>query len=174
VPKRLNADYHASLNDPARLELGNQIAALDSRFAELLRGLGTDPSDAGIGKLLSKWNRLQRAEQAGNDELVAELRAEIAKGLTVAARLEATWHELYQVTERRRRLVESERKRLLESAEMLTLAQTMMLIERLQDSVIAHVTDRSTLENIAAEFARLIGPITSRPIYAGEVSDSDG
>lgn len=174
VPKRLRPDFDASLNDPDRLELAGQLAALDARFSELMRGLDTDNTDASYTDLPKKWEMMERAQLAGRQEHAMQLYMEIKAGLTLAARLQSTWAEMYDVIERRRKVVESERKRMLESAELLSIGQTMALVDQLQGAVFEIVKDRATLSAIAGAFAKTLGTVPSGRGNAQELAKQSG
>lgn len=157
IPEYLRVDFEMALADTARLELGNQLALLDARFAELVRGLGDEAADPGFRALSQKWDQMERADRAGDPTRAGELFAEIREGVMRAARLEKTWQAIYDLIERRRKLVESERKRLLETSELLTMSQTLGLLTILTDAVFTHVHDTHALDAIWRTFKSLAG-----------------
>lgn len=160
-PKRLRADFDRSINNPQRLELGEAIGGIDARFAELVRALGGENTDVGFVDLAKKWREMERTQLAGQTDQSGQLYAEIKRGVNAAARVESTWRELYRVMEQRRRLVESERKRLVEQAEVITMGQAVQLFTNLQQAVLDNVTDKAALGRIAETFASALGPIIS-------------
>jgi hypothetical protein len=64
----------------------------------------------------------------------------------------AVWQEILDTTEARRKLVESEHKRLVAMQQMITAEQAMVLLARITDTVRKHVSDPSILAAISAEF----------------------
>lgn len=66
------------------------------------------------------------------------------------------WPAVQESIEQRRKLVETERKRLVDLQQMMTAEQAMTLLAAVEAVVRKHVDDRDTLANIAADIARLV------------------
>jgi hypothetical protein len=71
------------------------------------------------------------------------------------AELPLSWPEITTLIEQRRKLVESERKRLVELQQVVTADQAMLLIRAVVASVREHVRDPATLRAITDDLARL-------------------
>ena len=155
LPSRLFAQYRTAANDPELLSLRRDIALLDARILDLLPRV--DTGEAG---------QLWRAAQAA----MAKLRLELAKhdmgGMMLAlAQVErligqgasdyAAWREIGALIEQRRKLCESEQKRVTMVAEVLTTEQAMALLTRVAAVIQRHVTDRQALNAIALELQAL-------------------
>jgi len=100
----------------------------------------------------------ERYQAAQNDQLLLELREEIA---LIDVRLidlltVEDWEQIYEVIEQRRRLVVSENRRLVEAGQMLSVEQAMLMIAALTDIINTHVTDRKLLAAITADVSKLI------------------
>ena len=119
LPLGLVEAYRRSQDDPARLELGAEIALVDARIGELLRGIdqGTEEDDA-------------------------------------------TWRVIAELIDRRRKLVESERRRLVQAEQMISAEQALALLALLVEAVHEHVHDRHALRAIVDEYTRLTGTAT--------------
>lgn len=65
------------------------------------------------------------------------------------------WREIEGLVETRRRLVDSERKRLVDMQQMITSEQAMTLVAAVVDAVKRHVSDRETLQAISTEVSQL-------------------
>ena len=65
------------------------------------------------------------------------------------------WIEIFAAVDQRRRLVESERKRLEQMEQLVTVSEMMVLASALLSSIQTHVTDRRALAAISNDFARL-------------------
>lgn len=107
---------------------------------------------------------LARYEEALADDRLVELRDEIAildLRLTVLVRKVGTaksgevWKELVDLFEQRRKLAESERKRMVEMQQMMTLQQGQAFLAAVVDSIRRNVSDRKALGAISADIARL-------------------
>lgn len=155
LPQRMREAYQEAVDDPQLLEQREQIAILDARLLDLLSRVDTGESGA-------LWQRLQDARI----ELLAAKQGGDATGQVVALNRildlirqghadYRAWGELQTVLEQRKRLIESERKRLVEMQQMVTSQQAMGLISAILESVKRNVTDRAALAAIQTDFIRL-------------------
>lgn len=160
LPERLLGRYHEAAQDTQLLELSHEIALLDSRLADLLTRV--DSGEA--GKLWEKARRLNQdiqksvhGENYGN-LLVASL--ELDRTIGDAMLDHEAWYEIHAVIDQRRKLAESERKRLVEADQMVKADKALTLAMALLSAVKENVTDRGTLTNIQASFNKLLSAET--------------
>lgn len=158
----LSEKYQAARADSHLLELREEIALVDTRLAELIERVG-----AGESKDL--WRTLK----AVNLELNTAIRGKDTTRMATAVRSigeiidQGTdeyqgWLGIFEVIEQRRKLVESERKRLVEMQQVITSERAMLMIAALVDIVRQHVADRSILAAINADVGKLITTDVSR------------
>lgn len=156
LPARLAARYAEAEADPRLLELRDEVALTDARLGDLLSRVDTGESGA-------LWQSLQALRM----EVIACKRAGDSVGQTVAlnALLDTVgqghadyraWAEIGGVIEQRRKLVESERKRLVEMQQTLTVERAMLLIGAISGVIKAHVHDRTTLAAIGRDIESII------------------
>ena len=159
LPSRLAGRYQEAVNDPGLLELNHEIALMDARLTSLLERVET-------GETASLWEDVSRAWA----ELTAAIREQNkVKQQETAVKLDAlirsgqddyeAWHEIQDTIEQRRKLVESERKRLVEAQQHVTTVQAMTLIGNILAIIKNNVTDAKTLQAISAD----VGQLVSRP-----------
>lgn len=156
LPARLAGRYEESSKDGELLALREEVSLVDSRLAELLHRL--DTNEAGHW-----WKELKRIHL---EYLDAERKAEIPLmrfwliewGRVINSGLTdyALWEEIQGILEQRRRLVESERKRLVEMSQVITSERAMLLISALVSVVQDHVTDPKVIAAISADVGKLI------------------
>lgn len=127
LPTRLAERYEAALKDPDLLALRDEIALTDADIARLLAQVEEDEPEHKTKTAREDWQLNQR-------------------------RIRTNIHELI---ENRRRLVETERKRLVDLQQMMTAEQAMTLLAAVEAIVRKHV-DRDTLAHISADIARLV------------------
>ena len=155
LPARLAGRYQEAKTDPDLLAMRDEIALLDARLGDVLGNMDTGESG-------SVWQRLQ----AINADLKAAILTNNGTKATQHARaLSAmidegatdleSWGDVYGLLEQRRRLVESERKRLVEMHQMITTEKAMTLLGVILDTIQTHVTDRAILAAISADFRKL-------------------
>jgi hypothetical protein len=156
LPTRLAGRYKEARADTELLGLREEVSLIDSRLADLLKRV--DTNEAGYW-----WKELQRVyKEYRAAERKAELPAMIASlrewGDIVQSGVNdyAAWNEIQNTLEQRRKLVESERKRLIEMQQVITSERAMLLISALVGIVQNHVTDDRTLKAISADVGKLI------------------
>lgn len=154
IPARLTARYGEALADTTLLELREEVALLDARLSDVLSRVDTGESGA-AWKMVDTAFRLYQTFR-GVDP-VKELRAfaDLETAITTGLADYAAWGEIATIIEQRRRLVESERKRLVEMQQMITTEQAMALLAMVVDTVRRHVPDRAALAAISAELVQL-------------------
>jgi hypothetical protein len=153
LPTRMLANYEQAQRDPELLNLREDIALIDARLSDLLRRVDSGESGKVWNDLKAAWKAVQRATDDEKDMAIAELGPLIERGYLDTQ----AWGEIGGLLEQRRKLVESERKRLIEMQQMMTAGQAQLLIARLYDVVTQHVSDRATLAAIGAGLQALAG-----------------
>jgi hypothetical protein len=151
LPERLAGRYAEAMADVKLLELKSEVALIDVRLGELLTHL-----DSGLS--LQHW----KDAQAAHSDVMAAIRAKNSAAMLTALGALGTaldagmgdylvWAEILDTTEARRKLVESEHKRLVAMQQMITAEQAMVLLAVITDTVRKHVSDPSTLSAISAD-----------------------
>lgn len=133
LPERLQDAYNALMEDPKLLALESDIALADLRIIELVRGWrdGTDPVQACVDAL-EHIATLRTA--IAEDDIVAagEAADNIADTITQGASAQKLWDDIGKEQEKKRRLVDTEGKRLERMQAFITAdearAFTQMLI----------------------------------------------
>jgi hypothetical protein len=157
LPTRLVADYHAALQDEDLMALRGEMALVVSREADLIRRVDT-------GEAGALWRSAQRAiadfrvAQRTNDAPAAAVALKaIEQAITDGVADYQAWDELLKTVEHRRRLADTERRRLEALEQSVTKKQALLLAGALIDAVRRHVHDRRTLAAIGLEFGRILG-----------------
>ena len=153
LPNRLIERYKAGISDDQLLVLADEIALIDSRLADLLSRVDTGENGQLWANLLKAWEGFKEAS-ATVDRLKYQLQIDI---LFDAARDDyLAWGEIHSLIDQRRRMVESERKRLTEIQQMITAKEAMTLIAAIQGIILENVTDKDTIRAISAAVNGLV------------------
>lgn len=155
LPARLSARYEEARQNAALLELRDEIGLVDARLADLLGRVDTGESGAIWQALKGAYTALLVARAASDTKKMSEALSQIGDLITRGHADYAAWNEIAAVLEQRRKLVESERKRLIELQQTITTNQAMVLVTALLSSIKEHVTDRQALSRIQNDFIRL-------------------
>jgi hypothetical protein len=166
VPERLRARYEQAQDDPELLSLRSEVALVDARLADLLSRVDTGESGQLWAELRRAYRAFARVRQSGDDETAALAKLESLIGSATTDH--QAWAEIGELIEQRRKLTESEGKRLATLQQMLTAEQAMALMHRVIDIVTRHVTDRQALSAIVVDMRALAGPQNGLPAYQEE------
>lgn len=154
LPARLAERYQESQTDPQLLALRDEVALVDSRLAELLGRVDTGESRKCWQEAQDAFGELRKARADSNAKGFAAAMAGLESALQIGNDY-AVWDEISATIDLRKRLVESERKRLVEMQNMITSERAMVLLATVADIIRTHVTDRNTLTAISGEFRKL-------------------
>ncbi len=156
MPARLLERYEAAIEDPELLNLKHDISLVDSRLSDLLQRVDT-------GESRTLWEKARKVNQeiqkAVHDENYGRMMVqclELDRLIGDAMVDHEAWYEIHAILDQRRKLVESEQKRLVSMQQMITSEQAMTLITAVIDTVRRNVPDRSILAAISADITRII------------------
>lgn len=156
LPGDMLSRYQEALDDTELLSLRSEIALLDARLGEQVEGLKTGEGGQVWERLRATYQQLTDARQAGDGKLLAQALIELGNLIQTGNAKEATWGGIIDLFEQRRKLVESERKRLVEMQQFITAERAMALITAVIHAVSRHVPDRQALSAIAVDIKQLI------------------
>lgn len=159
VPKKLLDVYVDSLYDPHKLELNSEISLVEARLSELLQRVDRSVAYNQVEALRREYKVLKEALARG--DLKGATFASDAYGTLLDEQYSdyAAWQEIINLVDQRRRLVESERKRLVEANLVVTSEEALRIVTGLLQAVKTYVTDKKVLANIQAEFTKLVGKL---------------
>lgn len=151
LPSRLSKRYEEAKEDEKLLELRDEIAILESRIGDLLSRTDSGESGATWRAAQKTFSELRVAAQTGDQAKFAELLNDLGRIIGRGVSDYAAWDEVVRTIERRRKLAESERKRLIETNQMISSEQAMGMLGFVVSVIKKHVTDDQTLAAISAD-----------------------
>ncbi len=163
LPARLLDRYQQAASDPQLLEMRDEIALVDARLGDLLKRI--DKGEAGEKWIAAKkvFTEFKEANIAGDvtkqQDSLLQLNTLLDKGQGDYL----IWEEIGRTIDQRRKLVESERKRLIELQQVITAEQAMLFLARVTDIIKTNVTDPIAFSKISRELIQL-STIQPRPI----------
>jgi len=156
LPTRLLATYEQSLDDPELLELRDDLALLEARLRDLLGRVDTGESGQAWRLADSAYRAMEKALADSDDVAYAAAFANLGQVIKRGLADYAAWDEVNKLLDQRRRLVESERKRLVEMQAVITTERLMLLITAIAGVVKQHVDDRHKLNAIQNDIQGLL------------------
>lgn len=156
LPGRLLDRYHEAAQDPELLNMREEIALLDARLSDLLTRVDTGEAGKAWKDAQAAQRQVAIAVKTGNTDKLLTGLDELESALGAGVGDYQAWNEIQSILDQRRKLTESERKRLVDMQQIVTTEQAMLLIGALLDSVRRNVSDRNALAAIQADFVRLM------------------
>ena len=155
LPERMRGTYEAALDDPELLVLRNDIAIIDARLYDLLQRVDSGESGKLWRDAQFAYYELLEAMRAQDVKLINSAVARIGRCLDSGVDDYTAWDEVTKAIHQRKGLAESERKRLIEARQMISVEQAMMLLTALLTTIKEHVKDTNALSAIQREFIRI-------------------
>lgn len=171
LPTQLVPLMAQALQDPEMLSLRSEIGLVTARIEEQLRAIAE-------GSAGQAWSRLQDAYQlwlrcgreaqeadkakdsvqaARSRQQGAEAAREIGRLIEGGSAENQRWADVTGLIEQRRKLVESERKRLVESQQVVALTQVQTILDGLIRTIKRAVKDDATILEIESGFVQILG-----------------
>jgi hypothetical protein len=155
LPSRMFAAYRAAGLDPKLMELRQEIALLDARMIDVLKRVDTGEAGSIWIELQAAWARLGREQARGDVETYKMAFDDVGRLVTRGVGDTAAWREIGKLIDQRRKLVESEQRRLTLAHEVLSRDQALALVGQVVDIFRRHVSDRDILNAIALDMQAL-------------------
>lgn len=156
LPQRMLESYDMALTDRELLILRRDLALVEARLVDLLDRADTGESGRIWKDLKTIWDSFMQATRSG-EEQTAQAHLMRVHDLIVEGNQDYdTWNEISALVEQRKRLAESERKRLLEMHQMISTERVMALMERIALVIERHVDDTKTRRKIGQDIKRLV------------------
>jgi hypothetical protein len=163
LPAKLLSRYKEALSDPDLLELRSEIALVDARIKHLLDSVEAGESGALWRKASKAYEELQEAQAKRDPAAAAAAYKALGDVIRQGVGEWATWDEVGKQIDRRRQLVESERRRLEAMQQMITAERAMILLSAVTDIIRKNVTDKDTLRSISDDIRALLDRGTGQP-----------
>lgn len=156
LPSGMLDKFEAAHADPLLLAYRNDLALVQARIDVLLERSGAGESGQAWIHLNRLWREFERHRTAGNVKEMQALLEQIGEPIREGLKDHQAWDEIGAMLDRRARLVELERKRLDQLANMITVEEAMTLFRTVLDVLRRHIDDQGTLDAIGAELSQLV------------------
>ena len=172
LPQRLLERYQQAAQDPELLALREDIALLDARISELLSQVDSGESGKRWQELVRLRGEVLGVAQAGDRDQFRQVLQKLLETINQGASDFETWSEIVELLDQRRRLVETEQRRLVAMQQMITTEQAMTLVTALATSVRSHILSHLDHE-VAQDVLRAIQTDLTRLLNRGPGNPSD-
>lgn len=152
LPTRLVGKYEAAISDSELISVREEVGLVDARVSELLGRLDSKESASHWLQLKGLVERFRSGDPSKRQQAAEDLSDWSTEALTDYA----VWGEVLDLVERRRKLADTESKRLAATGQMMAAERVMLLVGALVDIVRRHVSDRDQLTAISREVGQLV------------------
>lgn len=155
IPTRLAARYEEAQRDPTLLTLDQDIALIDARLADVLSRVDTGESGALWRQAKAACKAFAKAYRGNDDKKIATTFYLLEDAINGGVSDYDAWGDVRSLINQRARLVEGERKRLVEMEQTMTTQQAMVFLTAVMNAVTKHVPDIQQRTAIAAELTAI-------------------
>lgn len=148
--------YEDAIEDPAYVELREEMAVVQTLLFDALERAQVGRTGDLWDDLETWWTRFQMAHPAKDATAASRCLMQIGKIISEGTAAHRANEEAKDLIERKRKLAESERKRLVDESQMITAQKALTFAAALGAVIRRHVRDRETLAAIHADIALLI------------------
>ena len=154
---QLGDDFRRALDDPDLIACRNQIALLQARELELVRRIESGESAENWARARAAFKKLEDAHRQRDTHMFSAALTELKHSISSAESREDVWEEIRENMEQKRKLAETERRRLEALNLFITAERQTENMAVVLDAVRKHVKDRGTLMLIAQEIREYVG-----------------
>lgn len=152
LPARLRQTYEDSAGDRELVGLRDELRLTDTRLQELVGKLDAEPSRERWATVSAMVTAAIEAQPGERDAILQQLRDVVRSAGDDAH----TWRDIMSTVERRRKLVDSEAKRLQRLHQMISVERALGIIKAITTSIRTHVQDPSALAKIQEDITLLL------------------
>lgn len=160
LPARLQERYHQAANDPELLSCKAELAVLDARLADVMKRVDAGEAGELWPKARTKFKAFREALAANDPAAIKQTLKDLDAALSHGYSDWIAWRELINLIKDREKLAASERKRILETKQYVTLEQHQVMISAVYAAVAQEVPDPAVRRAIGINLARLL----NRPV----------
>ena len=161
LPEHLKNKFDAAYSDPELTHLRAELGLLDTILGEKIERIHAGESGAVLADALKLISDYETASNGGSADgydgkepadIIGELKILLLRGRTTLDLFE----EVQPIVEQRRKLAESENKRLALVAKSMSVEEAILFVRQLGDSIKRNVSNPQEKAAIFADFERIL------------------
>ena len=129
----MRQQYEQTKHDPQLLSHEPDLRLMDLRLQGLIQNLDNTASLEAFSRAQVQWELLEAAQDRGNLQEMGRIMLRLRDLMRVTVPAGPIWEEIREVIEQRRKLLESESRRIQQSQNSMSGEQILALIEYIVD-----------------------------------------
>ena len=166
LPTDLRKQYEESKHDTQLLSHEPDLRLMDLHLQTLVKQLDSTQSLEAFALAKEQWELFETAQEKGDTDESEKIKLKLRDLMHVDIPAGSLWGEIREVVEQRRKLLESESRRIQNSQNSMSGEQILALIEYIVDvlrSSVSKYADRYIATKILQQVTNDIGLIVSKP-----------
>lgn len=151
LPTGLLDKYERSMLDPMAKTHGPELNLLDAKILDLLEKNQESDIEPAYREIQKLWDVFRKANSDKNTNLLESTAIRIHEILSGDITPTSRWTEIYECLELRRRMLDSEQRRLKDQQQMISIEELLILVRYIGDSIKTAIT-----KHIDTESGRLV------------------
>lgn len=157
LPDQLQERYQEALQDEELIRLDDEIALIDARLREQLDRLTVVGMNAGgWDAARAHFRAFRLATNRGRRVAALEALNALEAVLDANTSDSVAWSTIRELIDDRRKLVETERRRLLDEDQVITVERLMLFVAAISDIIRRNVASREERASVADEVRLLV------------------
>jgi hypothetical protein len=169
LPTGLRKQYEESKHDPQLLSHEPDLRLMDLRLQSLLTSIDSQASLETFSQAQIQWELLEQAQDNNDPREMGRVMLRLRALMRSTQPSGPVWNEIRDVIEQRRKLLESESRRIHQSSNSMSGEQILALIEYIVDVLrtsVSKYADRLIASKILQQVTTDIGVVISDPSSA--------
>lgn len=154
LPNNMLSRFQAFMLDPDSLTLYGELSLVTTRISQLSERLQSCDNPQAWLKVNGALGKLKKL--AGSAADVDEAITLLQEAVAAPAAETKIWHEIDKLIDTRRRLSETEQKRIILNKKYLTLQEANAMLAFIFDAVMSYVTDETARAQIASKLRTIM------------------
>jgi len=151
LPDNVGARFREVMNDESLTDLRKELGLIQTRIEEVLAALDAKDSAELWTDIEKHFRKFQAANRSNDTTEMAEQLRVLETLIEEGAEQRSKWREIADLTERKRRLVDSERRREKALQAYVPMEDFVMSMHTVDDILRRHIDDPDTMRDIARE-----------------------
>ena len=174
LPMDMRKRYEASKKDQELLTHEPEIRLLDTHLHSLIQQINDAPKQDTLRRAKEIWAEFRQAKADDNTEFMEQCLERVDGVFRAEEPMLQSWGEIREVLEIRRKMLESETRRIKDSQHSMNAEQLLAIIEYLVDVIrkaVNKYADRETAKKILSQITGDIGAMVSGSVPRSAATD---